>query len=78
MFEHSESILRISEIRKVIELKEEIELSLTITAIFTLIGISEKEKIKQTTARIREFLSNSFEPDRNASKLVSERECRCR
>lgn len=46
MFEHSESILRISEIRKVVELKEEIELSLTITAIFTLIGISEKEKIK--------------------------------
>lgn len=42
MFEHSESILRISEIRKVVELKEEIELSLIITAIFTLIGISEK------------------------------------
>lgn len=55
MFEHSESILRISEIRKVVELKEEIELLLIITAIFTLIGISEKEKIKETTPRIREM-----------------------
>lgn len=53
MFEHSESILRISEIRKVVELKEEIELLLIITAIFTLIGISEKEKIKSNKNKRR-------------------------